>query len=536
MREYKKSDRVLGLVLEDKASTNGDKILFRYKDQAFTYAEVHERSNRVGNAFWGLGVRKGGKVGIMLPNCAEYLDVWFGLAKIGGVEVPINTAFKGDQLLHVLNSSDVSILVVDRQFLDRIEFIKNEITTVEKLIIHSPEPFDPNTLPSSKLPQIPFEVLYQGSPSFPGVQVRPMDLMAIMHTSGTTGSSKGVMLCHGHELLLGWNTALNLRLSPQDVYYHFYPFFHNTAQAIITIPSILADASFVLKDRFSLSAFWEDIRNYGCTVTHLMGALHVLLLKQPEKPEDGRHPLRVAQTIGGSAEVDRAFEERFHMTLLEVYGGTEQNVVTYNTFEQRKPGSCGKVWPGFEVKVFDEEDRELPPGEIGEIVTRTTESYTMCLGYYRNEKATLDAIRNFWYHTGDAGYFDEEGYLYFVDRVKDAIRRKSEFISSYDVETVVNSHPAILESAAVGIPVAGLKGEQEVKVVVVLKDGAQITPEELIQHCEQRLAYFALPRFIEFRDTLPKTTTEKVEKHKLKAEGVTPSTWDREKAGYKLRK
>lgn len=191
MKEYKKQDRVLGLVLEDKASSNGDKVLFRYKDQTYTYAQVNERSNRVGNAFLALGVKKGDKVGIMLPNCTEYLDVWFGLAKIGGVEVPINTAFRGDQLLHVLNSSDVSILVVDRQFLDRIEFIKDELATVDQVIIYSPEPFNPNPLSPSKLKQIPFEVLYQGSPSFPGIEVRPADLMAIMHTSGTTGPSKG---------------------------------------------------------------------------------------------------------------------------------------------------------------------------------------------------------------------------------------------------------------------------------------------------------------------------------------------------------
>jgi crotonobetaine/carnitine-CoA ligase len=261
-----------------------------------------------------------------------------------------------------------------------------------------------------------------------------------------------------------------------------------------------------------------------------------MFLKQPEKPDDSDNPLRVAYTLGGTKETYETFEKRFNMVLLEVYGGTEPNVVSYNSYDKRKLGSCGTVLPDFDVKIFDEDDNELPQGKIGEIVTRYNEPFIMFLGYYNMKEKTLEAFRNLWYHTGDAGYFDEEGYLYFVDRQKDVIRRRMEFISSTDVEEVINSHPSVLESAAIGVPSPEFKNEQEVKVIVVLNKGMQLSPEELISFCEPRMAYFTIPRYLEFKEALPKTPTEKVEKHKLKAEGVTQSTWDREKAGYKLKR
>ena len=535
MKDYPKSERLMGLILEDKAKTNKGKVFVRYKDQEFTYDQINEKANRVGNGFLKLGIKKGDKVGIMLPNCLEYLDIWFGLSKIGAVEVPVNTAFKGHQLQHVINSSDVSMLVVDRQFLDRVAFVQDELKSLERLIVFHTEGEKEN-IPDLRFEQVPFGVLYEGSPSPPGVEVRHTDLMAIMHTSGTTGPSKGVMLCHCHEYNLGWNMAVNARMTPEDVYYNYFPYFHNTAQAIITIATILADASLILRERFSVSAFWEEVRKYNCTVSILMGPMLDMFLKQPEKPDDLDTPLRVAYTLGGKKESYEAFERRFNVVLFEVYGGTEANVVTYNNYDRRKLGSCGTVWPDFEVKIFDEDDNELPPGTTGEIVTRPKDSYIMFLGYYKMEEKTLETYRNLWYHTGDAGYFDEEGYLYFVDRQKDVIRRRMEFISSTDVEDAINSHPSVLESAAVGVPSPEFKGEQEVKVVVVLKEGMKLSPEELISFCEPRMAYFTIPRYVEFKEALPKTPTEKVEKHKLKDEGVTQSTWDREKAGYKIKR
>ena len=535
MKEYRKSERVLGFILEDKAKTNKGKGFVRYKDQELTYDQINERANRVGNSFLELGIEKGDKVGIMLPNCLEFLDVWFGLSKIGAVEVPMNTAFKGHQLQHVINSSDVSMFVVDQQFLDRVGFVQDELKGLERLIVFPSEGERKNT-PELRFEQIPFGVLYEGSPSPPGVEVKHSDLMAIMHTSGTTGPSKGVMLCHSHQYLLGLTTARGLRMGSEDIFYNYYPYFHNTAQAHNTYGTLIADASLIMRERFSVGAYWNDIRQHNCTVTYTIGIILDMLLKQPERPDDADNPLRTSFTIGGPKETYEAFEKRFGAILIEGYGSTEANVPIINPYDQRKLGSCGIILPEWEVKIFDEDDNELPPGKVGEIVVRPKESYILFLGYYKMEKTTVEAFRNLWYHSGDAGYFDEEGYLYFMDRVNDVIRRRGEFISSYDVETVVNAHTSVLESAAIGVPSPEFKGEHEVKVVVVLKEGIQLSPEELISFCEERMAYFSVPRYVEFKVSIPKTPTEKVEKHRLKAEGITSTTWDREKAGYKLRR
>lgn len=535
MKDYPKDERVLGWILEDKAKTNKGKVFVRYRDHELTYAQVNAKANQVGNGFAKLGIKKGDKVGIMLPNCPEYLYLWFGLGKIGAVEVPVNTAFKGHQLHHVLHSSDVSILVVDQQFLDRVEFLPEELKKLKRLIVFS-SAGEKNESAKLKYAQLPFEVLYEGSPSPPGVEVKHSDLIAIIHTSGTTGPSKGVMLSHCQQHNLGWNMAVHARMTSEDNYYNFFPFFHNTAQAIITVATMLADASMGIRERFSASAFWEEVRKYQYTVATLMGAMLVFFLQQPETPDDADHSLRVAYTLGGTKEIYEAFEKRFKIDLFQVYGGTEHNVVSYNTYGKKKHGSCGMVLPDFEVKIFDEEDNELPSGQKGEIVVRPKDPFVTFLGYYNMLEKTLESWRNLWYHTGDTGYFDEEGYLYFLDRQKDVIRRRMEFISSTDVERIINSHPAILESAAIGVPSFSFKGDEEVKAVVVLKEGMQLSPEELISYCEPRLAYFAIPRYVEFQKALPKTPTEKVQKHKLKEEGITPLTWDREKAGYKLKR
>jgi crotonobetaine/carnitine-CoA ligase len=288
----------------------------------------------------------------------------------------------------------------------------------------------------------------------------------------------------------------------------------------------------VLADRFSASRFWDDVRHYGATQFNYLGGVIPILAKQPPKPDDLDNPVRIALGAGCPQTVMEEVEKRFGIKCLEGFGMTEIGIPVHVRVNDRRPGSCGKPLDIYEIKLFDDQDNEVPAGEAGEIVFRPREPFVMMLGYYNMPDKTAESFRNLWFHTGDLAKRDEDGYFYFVDRKKDALRRRGENISSFEVERAVNSHPSVLESAAVAVP--SEVGEDEVKICVVLRPGVTLTPEELIRHCNDRMPYFAVPRYVEFMESLPKTPTERVEKYKLKQAGITANTWDREKAGIQL--
>jgi crotonobetaine/carnitine-CoA ligase len=300
------------------------------------------------------------------------------------------------------------------------------------------------------------------------------------------------------------------------------------------LAALLSDAQVVLENRFSATKFWDIIRQYGVTAFGYMGAMINMLWNQPEKKDDANNPVRVGFGSAAPKRIFADFQKRFNLELVEVYGSTELCVVTNNMEDSVRIGSCGKPYRQVELKIFNENDEELPPNSVGEIAVRPKKPFLFLSGYYKMPEQTLSAIRNLWFHTGDQGYLDEDGYLYFVDRKKDCIRRRGENISSYELEAVLNLHPNVAESAA--FPVPSELGEDEVKVAVVLKPGISLSPEALIEFCEDRMPYFAVPRYVEFKGSFPKTVSQRVEKYKLREEGVNENTWDREKAGYKLKR
>ncbi len=288
----------------------------------------------------------------------------------------------------------------------------------------------------------------------------------------------------------------------------------------------------VLSDKFSASRFWEEIRKYKATQFNYLGAVIPILAKQPPRPDDLDNPVRIALGAGCPQAVMDEVEKRFGLKCLEGFGMSETGIPIHVTVNDRRPGSCGKVLDIYEIKLVDDEDEEVPVGEPGEIIFRPREPFTMMLGYYHMPEKTLEAYRNLWFHTGDLAKRDEDGYFYFVDRKKDALRRRGENISSFEVERAINTHPSVLESAAVAV--RSELAEDEVKICVVLKPGATLTPEDLIAHANERMPYFAVPRYVEFMESLPKTPTERVQKYLLKQAGVTPDTWDREKSGVQV--
>jgi crotonobetaine/carnitine-CoA ligase len=386
----------------------------------------------------------------------------------------------------------------------------------------------------SKIPIMGFLEFFSSSENPVEVEVYPWDPLSIIYTSGTTGLPKGALGPHNFWIVCAEKMLEYRDGGKEDIFYTFMPLYHFNAQCLTTVTTLVAEAQMVLADRFSASRFWDDTRRYGATQFNYLGGVIPILVKQPAKPNDLDNPIRIALGGGCPGAVMEEAEKRFGMKCLEGYGMTEIGIPIHVRLNDRRPGSCGKPMDIYEIKLFDDQDNEVPIGEIGEIVFRPREPFVMMLGYYNMPDKTAESLQNLWFHTGDLAKKDADGYFYFVDRKKDALRRRGENISSFEVERAVNSHPNVLESAAVAVP--SEIGEDEVKICVVLKPGAGLSAEELIRHCNDRMPYFAVPRYVEFMESLPKTPTDRVEKYKLKQAGITPNTWDVEKAGIQVKR
>jgi crotonobetaine/carnitine-CoA ligase len=534
MQEYAQHDRVLPKIIEDKARQYPDHVVFQFRDDPITLGELNDRINQTANGFLSLGVGHGDKVAIMLPNCPEFLYAWFALNKIGAVEVPINVALKGQGLAYQMVQSDCVALVADLQYLDRLEGVAEELKDIRHIVFTDSESSGQSLPGWPGFEHLTAAELMDHSADAPDFEVHYSDLASILYTSGTTGVSKGVTFSHHYWYDVWAESVKYSRYTSDDVLYTGLPFFHGNAQGITIGPAILADASAVIVERFSASQLWDDCRRWNCTEANYIGGIIPILLKQEPREDDADNPVRLM--VGAAAPQDEwhAFQKRFNTKILEVYGMTECYCCLVSPYDEPRAGACGKPITGWDVRLVDDDDNECKPGSLGEFIARSNKMWVGTTGYYKKPEDTLALFQNGWIHTGDLGRTDEDGYFYFVDRKKQAIRRRGENISSFEVESVISAHEAVLESCVVGVP--SDVGEEEVKAVVVLKEGQSVTEEELIRWCEPRLAYFSIPRYIAIRDKLPKTPSERVEKFKLKAEGITEDCWDREAAGIQLQR
>jgi len=532
MQEYPQSDRVLTHIIEDKARRHPDHVVFQFRDTPIALGELNDQINRAANGLLALGVKPGDKVAIMLPNCPEFLYAWFGANKIGAVEVPINAALKGAGLSYQIVQSDSVVLVADTEYLDRLGDVADDLKSVRHVVLLDRQGSAKSLPGLGRLKTLGFRELMDRPSSSPAIKVNYRDLATILYTSGTTGVSKGVEMSHHYWYDIWSESVKYARYTEDDVLYTGLPFFHGNAQGITIGPAILADARAVIVERFSASQLWDDCRRWECTEANYIGGVIPILLKQAERADDADNPVRLM--VGAAAPVDewQSFQSRFNTKLLEVYGMTECYCCLASPYDTPRAGSCGQAITGWDVRIVDDDDNDCPPDITGEFIARSNKMFVGTTGYYKKPEATLELFRNGWIHTGDMGRRDADGYFYFADRKKQAIRRRGENISSFEVEAVIGSHPAVLESGVVGVP--SEVGEEEVKAVVVLKEGQKVTAEELVRWCEPRMAYFAIPRYIAFRESLPKTPSERVEKFKLKDEGITADCWDREKAGITL--
>lgn len=530
----------LPFILEDKAEKLPNKAFLQFKDgPEFSFREVNETVNSIAHGLENLGVKKGDRVLIMLPNSLEFVYTWFAINKLGAIEVPVHTAYKGYYLEHAVNCSQGQIMVVDAKFLEVVKASENNMPGLKKLVVWQWD--EGKEAPGfERLEVLPFNELYSGVKDNPGVDVSYNDIAVIMFTSGTTGPSKGAMIPHRLMFKMAYNSIHDIfKLTPEDVFMIVTPLHHSNAQWVQLCASLMVGCKAVIYDRFSASSWLDWVRKSKATVTVLIGVMSYYIFTQPEKPDDANNPLRAILCQPIPHEIADQFRKRFNVKLIEGFGLTETGYITVTPHDAEWPrGSCGKAleeW--FDVKIVNPEtDEEVPTNCVGEIVVRPKVPWTLTTGYYGMPEKTAEAFRNLWFHTGDALRRDENGYYYFVDRIKDYIRVKGENISSYETERIVNSHPAVLESAAIAVKSDYIGGEDELKICVVLKPGAKLTPEELLDYLQDRMPRFTIPRYVEFMESLPKTPTEKVQKYKLREAGVTNATWDRVKAGYQLKR
>jgi carnitine-CoA ligase len=530
VRDHPTKERILGHVLEEQSAIQGERVFLDFKGTSLlSYKAFNENANRFANAFLEKGITKDTKVAVALPNCPEYLYCWFGLAKIGAVMVPVNTAQKGELLQHIIDSADAEAVITDVALLKRIGDIEAKLTKVRQIFtLGWPGGAQAGAIGVSALDD--FADASTAAPTL--VDIKHSDPMTILFTSGTTGRSKGVVMSHHYYYYAARTIGAGMSVGPDDVLYTCLPLFHVNAQVCTVLAALLFDARVAMYEHFSASTFWDEIRTSNASVFLALGAMGNILYKAPPHPDDRNNNVRLALVVPPPEDLE-GFEKRFNLRVVfETFGLTEGIVTPPAIAEPRRPGCCGRPTDGTEVRIVDDDDRMLEPNNVGEIVIRPREPYTMMSGYYKMPEETLQAFRNLWFHTGDLGYMDQEGYLYFVGRKKEAIRRRGENISAFEVEKIVNQHKSVLESAAVAVP--SELSEDDVKIVVVLKEGEHILPEDLLRFCEERMAYFMVPRYVEFRSSLPKTPTQRVEKYKLQSEGNKPETWDREKAGYQL--
>ena len=518
------SERTLAKMLTRQAQAYGERPLIAIGDTTLTYAGIAVAAASYAGALAAAGVKVGDRVAIMCGNRAELLLTILGCGWLGAIAVPINTASRGAQFEHILANCGARLLVIECELTAVLALLPRERIALEALwLVGEGYPHDLPHLRSISFPK--------PGPSVPAHPVEPGDTFAILYTSGTTGLSKGVCCPHAQYFWWAVYTGGLLGVREGDVLMTTLPMFHTNALNSF-FQALLNGASLIVEPRFSASGFIGALAKEKATVTYLLGAMVPMLLAQPASHADRLHSVRLALAPAVPAHFHQQFVERFGIGLIDGYGSTETNCLMGAPLAAQRPGTMGRLLPGFDARVVDANDNEVADGEAGELIVRADEPFAFATGYFGMADKTVDAWRNLWFHTGDRVIRESDGYYRFVDRMKDAIRRRGENISSYEVEQVLVSHPAI-ENAAV-FPVRSELAEDEVMAALILRAGASVAPAALLDFCQPRMPYFAVPRYVQFVNALPVTESGKVTKYKLRERGVTADTWDREKAGYKL--
>jgi crotonobetaine/carnitine-CoA ligase len=513
----------LSELLDARVAERGDETFLMFEGRALSYRALDEQANRVANGLTALGLAKGDTLVSLLTNCAEQALLFFAAAKLGVIWAPLNAALVGRDLAYAVNHTRASVAVVGDTLWDEYAAVKRELTQVRaEVLVHDERPGTR-----------PFATLLEGTAAPPRVTIQPHDPLSIVYTGGTTGLPKGVLLSNFAQLCAGYRYREMFRPTRADRHLSVLQLFHTGGQQMGVVGPLVSGIPSVILSRFSASRFWDQVREYRATILDIFGAMLTMLWKQTERSDDADNPARISWGVTGqlSDEVAQGFQTRFGILLLEVYALSENGgaLLFHQTPEHRKKRSAGRAWGWADVAIVDEHDRPQAPDTPGEIVLRPSVPWSFMLEYFGDAARTVEVWRNLWLHTGDLGYLDADGDLYFIGRQAHWLRRRGENISAYEVEAVINEHPKILEAVVVGVP--SELGDEEVKVFVQLRPGMRLAPDEVVAWCDGKLAAFKIPRFVEFVTGWPRSVTkQEIERFKLRASGVGDA-WDREAVG-----
>jgi crotonobetaine/carnitine-CoA ligase len=521
------SQRSIAYALVDQAANIGDALWLASSTGEFTFDEANRRSNELAAGFRSLGISRGDTVAIYMDNSFEFVFLVMALGKLGAIWVPINTAYKGEFLRRTLEHSGAVVLVVDIALIDRVQPVLGQVPAI-RIVVTRGADASFNGVRVVSLADVPVEKA--------GEQLKDPDSglpFSVLYTSGTTGPSKGAVLTHNFWYRVTCAEFEGRDVAAGDRWFHPVPMFHGSVWLHTVMPALLTGTTAVgVEDRFSASQFWDKVREYRATQIVSIGAMHMFLWNQPERPDDADNPVRVWTPVPLPPELHDPFMKRFGVEkLVFYYGQTECMIITQGSATST-PGAAG--WPrkDLDVKVLDDVDREVPVGDVGEICVRPKDPNLLFSEYLANPRATLDAFRNLWHHTGDLGRFNERNELFFVDRKQDYLRRRGENISSFEVEAAIALHADVDIVVAHAVP--SEVTEDEVKICVVLKEGSTLSHLELASFCDHQLPHYAVPRYIEFLnlDELPLTASNRPQKYLLRDRGVTAATWDAVAAGF----
>lgn len=519
-------DCVVPRLIDRYAAAKPDEMFIRFENgETWTWAQTRQKSLETAAALQARGVKPGDIVAAWAPNSAALVRAWFGANYAGAALAPINTSFRGRLLEHALAKTGARVMVVHPELALRLEGLS--LAAVDRLMLTGPTNAPINVAVAVES----HEALIGDAAAAELVEVQPWDTPVIIFTSGTTGPSKAVMTSYVQE----WTTSRCTYgyMTGADRILVNLPMFHVGGITGVTA-ALAVGGSVALFESFDTRRFWDLVRETGSTTcSGLIGALTTFLAKEPLRPDDKDNPLRIC-TLSPVSEETVEVAGRFGFDYVSGFNMTEVSSPLITEVNETTLFSCGRPRTGVECRIVDAFDRELPDGEIGELVIRTDQPWQLFKGYLGDPEATAEAWRNGWFHTGDLLRRDAEGRFYFVDRKKDAIRRRGENISSVEIEIEVSAYPAVREVAAYGVDLPG--GEQEVMVCVAPKAGASVDPKAMIEFLIPRMAHFMVPRFVRVEAELPKTPTNKIQKVDLRKEGVTPQTWDREAAGLRLKR
>jgi len=524
-------DRHLGRALAMQAAQQPDADFILFGETRYSFAEANRKVNELAAGFRELGLGAGDRITFYMGSAPEVIFLALAANKLGAVWIPVNSDYKGMWLTETVNRSRPNIVVTDSEHCERLAQVRGELEKCQCIILG-----DADRLPGA----VSFNSLYRPGAPEPDMQGQHFgDICAVLWTSGTTGRSKGVMQSHNVWFHAAASADAQFGTQPGDVIYSVLPMYNSAAWVTSILRALIVGIPLAIDPMFSVTHFWERVDYYGATQSFTLGAMHMFLWNAPEKPDDAHHCLRKLMAVPIPADIIGPFSKRFNVELMPQGLGQSEALQLIATMPgQPLPplGSCGLPPPALEVRLVDDNGKDVPDGEPGELWVKPKRPHVIFEGYFDDPEATAAAFANGWYKTGDMLKRQSNGYYYFSDRKKDAVRLKGRNISTFEVEMVVRRHPAIADCAAFGVPSDILASETELKLDVILKPGAQLEPEALARYINDNAPYFFVPRYIELVDSLPYTPTNKMQKYKLREKGVTPDTWDANKAGFKAKR